>query len=73
MAETSIIPYRITVIEQKFATNKTGKLEQVKSVHYEAATGDTGNITIPVDNFSADLAASMIEGELAEIAKLRGM
>ncbi len=74
MADNSnSLPYNITLIEQGYEVGAGGKLTQVKTIHYKTFTGDTGSISVPLDQFNSDYVASLITAEIAEIAKLRGM
>lgn len=67
------IPYDIVNIESGFQINGAGKMENVKIVYYKTVYGDTGDVKIPVDMFTAELAKTLIDAEVKEIAMLRGM
>ena len=68
----TILPYEIVTIESGFEINGAGKLVPVKIVYYKTALGDTGDVKVPADSFTAELAKTLIEAEVKEIAVLRG-
>lgn len=65
-------PYEIVLIEEGFAINAAGKLENVKVIHYRTIYNDTGTIKISVDNYTAELAKVMLDADVSEHMKLRG-
>lgn len=67
------IPYDIVTIESGFEINGAGKLVSVKIVYYKTVFGDTGDVKVPADSFTAELARTLIDAEVKEIAILRGM
>lgn len=48
-----------------------GGFQTIKLVIYETIWGDRGEVEVPADRFTAELAASLIEAEVEEISKLR--
>ncbi len=74
MANTpNSLPYTITLVEQQYEVGAGGKLAQVKVVHYKTFTGDTGSVSVPLDQFNGDYVQTLITAEIAEISKLRGL
>jgi hypothetical protein len=67
------LPYQIIVINEQMGVDDTGRLQNYKVVHYRTALGDTGTVRIPVTDFSADAVKALIEADVTEQAKLRGM
>ncbi len=67
------LPYKITLVDEQPRVNEAGKVQTMKVVHYMTATGDRGTVAIPVEQYSADVITQMIDDEVAEIAKLRGV
>lgn len=67
------LPFLITLVEQQNKINAAGKLETVKVVHYKTATGDTGSIDIPIDQFDAETAQALVAEEVKHIAQLRNI
>lgn len=67
------LPYQVTVVNEQMGVDESGRLQNYKVIHYKTALGDTGTVRMPVSDFNAEAAKALIEADVMEHAKLRGM
>lgn len=65
--------YDIVSTREQFQLDDTGRLVEMKVIYYITALGDTGSISIPKSQFSAELAEKLLAAQVSEIYKLRGV
>lgn len=66
-----LMPYEIMRVDEQMGIDPSGKLVPHKVVYFRTAYGDTGNVRIPKENFTAEAARLMVEEEVREIQALR--
>ena len=67
------MPYVITATREQFGIDDAGQLQEYKTIYFRSALGDTGSIRILKKDFTADLAKTLVDQEIAELAALRGV
>lgn len=70
---TEQLPYQVTAISEAYGIDATGKLVKQKVVYYRTAAGDSGSVSVPVSDYTADYVTSLIEHEVEQHAKLHGL
>lgn len=69
--EGKLKPFRITASQDQVQVGVDGRLTEVKTFFYITPFGDSGRISVPKAEFSAERVAELIEAEVMELFKLR--
>jgi len=67
------LPYAITATREMFGIDDAGQLQEYKTIYFRSALGDTGSIKVLKKDWNAELARTLVEQEIAELAALRGV
>ena len=67
------IPFEITATREQMGVDESGQLAEYKVIFFRTALRDTGSIKVLKTDWTAEIAATLITQEIAELAALRGI